>query len=85
MCQFTNGIVFSLYLLFLEASYKPLPILDIWYRDLYDTDTEDSIDDFCWDSIWANLKLVPNHQLIHYKMVHRMYLTPRKRYLMKLS
>ncbi len=84
----TKGIVSSLHLLFLEASYKTLPILDIWYRDLYGTDTEDSIDNICWDSIWANLKLGsknPNHQLIHYKMVHMMYLSPRKRYLMKLS
>lgn len=42
----------------------------------------------CWDSIWTNLKRVsknPNHQLIYFKMIHRMYLTSRKHHLMKIS
>lgn len=80
-------MVSLLYMLFLEASHKKLPIEDIWYRDINGAGSEDS-NNIGWDSIWANLKHVyknPNHQLIHFKMIHRMYLTPRKCHLMNIS
>jgi len=76
----TRGLVLSLYLLFLEASYKRLPVVDIWLWDIYGTDSVVRIEIY-WDSIWANLKHVsknPNHQLVHFKMIHRMFLSPRK-------
>uniref|UniRef100_A0A8C9ZF71 Reverse transcriptase zinc-binding domain-containing protein n=1 Tax=Sander lucioperca TaxID=283035 RepID=A0A8C9ZF71_SANLU len=40
--------------------------------------------EICWDTVWKNLYLNPDHQLIHFKCIHRMYLTPRKRHAMKL-
>lgn len=53
--------------------YKQLPILDVWYRDLYSTEIENNNEDMCWHSIWANVKLVSknlHHQLVHYCILH---------------
>ena len=41
-----------------------------------------------WDTVWENVfqsSKNPNHQLIHYKICHRTYLTPRKRHKMGLA
>lgn len=41
-----------------------------------------------WDTVWENIfqsSKNPNHQLIHYKICHRTYLTPRKRHMMGLA
>ena len=40
-----------------------------------------------WEVVWNNVfesSKNPNHQLIHYKICHRTYLTPRKRHLLGL-
>jgi len=41
-----------------------------------------------WEVVWNNVfgcSKNPNHQLIHYKICHRTYLTPRKRHLLGLA
>ena len=54
-----------------------------WEADIHlGTETID------WDAVWGNVfrsSKNPNHQLIHYKICHRTYLTPRKRHLMGLA
>ncbi len=40
------------------------------------------------DQVWGMFKLSsknPNHQIIHWKLLHRVYLTPMKRFYMNLS
>ncbi len=40
------------------------------------------------DQVWGMFKLSsknPNHQMIHWKLLHRVYLTPMKRFYMNLS
>ncbi len=78
-----QGTVSLIYKQLLECSYKTLKILAVWERELswlgYSPD---------WNTVWSNLCLTsknPSHILIHFKTVHKMYCTPYKRYLMKLS
>ncbi len=78
-----QGTVSLIYKQLLECSYKTLKILAVWERELswlgYSPD---------WNTVWSNLCLAsknPSHILIHFKTVHKMYCTPYKRYLMKLS
>jgi len=62
---------------------KPLPITSIWSRELYDFNL--SLD---WERVWSNLALTSKnlaHRLIHYKVIHRAYITPYKRFKMKLQ
>lgn len=79
----TRGMVSKLYK-FLSGPYKSLPVEGIWNRDLNEVNDRE----ICWDTVWKNLSGTsknPNHQLIHYKYVNRMYLTPRRRYAMKIA
>lgn len=78
----TRGLVSKLYKRLVESSCKPLAIHQIWERDL---DFSDGVID--WMRVWDNLEATsknPNHRLIHFNLIHRLYLTPRKRHLMKL-
>lgn len=78
----TRGMVSKLYK-FISGADKSLPVEGDWNRDL----TEVNDKDICWDTVWKNLSGVSkntNHQLIHYKYVHMMYLTPRRHYSMKM-
>lgn len=66
----------------LNSVCKPLYIDQTWSRDL-----GTSVEDVCWTTIWKNLDNTsknPNHKLIHFRFLHRTYLTPRKLHLMKL-
>uniref|UniRef100_A0A3Q3AUI9 Reverse transcriptase domain-containing protein n=1 Tax=Kryptolebias marmoratus TaxID=37003 RepID=A0A3Q3AUI9_KRYMA len=78
----TRGIVSKLYK-FISDPRARLPVENIWERDLsFMGDIE-----ICWDTVWENLHNTsknPDHQLIHFKFIHRMYLTPRKRHAMKI-
>lgn len=78
----TRGLVSKLYK-FISDPRTPLPAESVWSRDL----TLVGEVEICWDTIWKNLydtSKNPDHQLIHYKFIHRMYLTPRKLYAMKI-
>lgn len=77
----TKGLTSKIYAL-LNSGCKSLNIGYIWSRDLDITEK-----DICWTMVWNNLDHVsknPNHKLIHFKFLHRMYLTPRRLHLMKL-
>ncbi len=41
-----------------------------------------------WERVWSNLSLTSKnlaHRLIHFKVIHRAYITPYKRFKMKLQ
>ena len=79
----TRGTVSALYSKILQASYKPITIQTSWQND-YGFITSA----IAWDTVWKNIiqvKKNPNHQTIHLKIVHRIYLTPRLRHLIKLE
>ncbi len=62
---------------------KPLSIKTIWNRELSDLNL--SVD---WERVWSNLSLTSKnlaHRLIHFKVIHRAYITPYKRFKMKLQ
>uniref|UniRef100_A0A8C1LC25 Reverse transcriptase domain-containing protein n=1 Tax=Cyprinus carpio TaxID=7962 RepID=A0A8C1LC25_CYPCA len=72
-----------IYLFLLEHSYKPLSITTVWAKDL-----NEDVHVLFSDQIWGMFKLSsknPNHQMIHWKLLHRVYLTPMKRFHMNLS
>ncbi len=62
---------------------KPISIKTIWNRELSDLNL--SVD---WERVWSNLILTSKnlaHRLIHFKVIHRAYITPYKRFKMKLQ
>ncbi len=72
-----------IYLFLLEHSYKPLPITTVWAKDL-----NEDVHVLFSDQVWGMFKLSsknPNRQLIHWKLLHRVYLTPMKCFYMNLS
>lgn len=72
-----RGLVSKLYK-FISDPRTSLPVESLWDRDL----TSMGEEDICWDTIWENLHDTsknPDHQLIHFKFIHRLDLTPRKR------
>ena len=76
-----NGIVSDLYRFITKASYKPLSLVRLWKTDI---NTSQDLD---WGVIWSNISLSsrnPDHQMIHYRSIHRSYLTPRRLQQMKL-
>lgn len=78
----TRGMVSKLYK-FISDPRSSLPVENVWERDL----PFEGEEEICWDTIWENLHDTsknPDHQLIHFKFLHRMYLTPRKRHAMKI-
>ncbi len=67
----------------IDCITKPLSIKTIWNRELSDLNL--SID---WERVWSNLSLTSKnlaHRLIHFKVIHRAYITPYKRFKMKLQ
>ncbi len=78
-----RGLVSNLYTFLLESSCTPLAVHQAWARDL-----SLPSDEICWSTVWDNLDGTSknlSHKLIHFKLIHRMYLTPRGRHLMKLT
>ncbi len=72
-----------IYLFLLEHSYKPLSITTVWAKDL-----NEDVHVFLSDQVWGMFKLSsknPNHQIINWKLLHRVYLTPMKCFYMNLS
>ncbi len=62
---------------------KDIFIKTIWNRELSDLNL--SVD---WERVWSNLSLTSKnlaHRLIHFKVIHRAYITPYKRFKMKLQ
>ena len=67
----------------MAAVKKPLPVENLWSRELEGLNCHPN-----WGTIWSNLTRTSNnlsHQLIHYKVIHRAYATPYRRYIMKLQ
>ncbi len=67
----------------IDCITKPLSIKTIWNRELSDFNL--SVD---WERVWSNLSLTSKnlaHRLIHFKVIHRAYITPYKRFKMKLQ
>ncbi len=67
----------------IDCITKPLSIKTIWNREL--SDLNFSVD---WERVWFNLSLTSKnlaHRLIHFKVIHRAYITPYKRFKMKLQ
>lgn len=67
----------------IEHSSRALSVESIWNRELGELDL--CVD---WDSVWSNLSLTSKnlaHQLIHFKTIHRAYITPYRRFQMKLQ
>ncbi len=67
----------------IDCITKPLSIKTIWNRELSDLNL--SVD---WERVWSNLILTSKnlaHRLIHFKVIHRAYITPYKRFKMKLQ
>ncbi len=67
----------------IDCITKPCSIKTIWNRELSDLNL--SVD---WERVWSNLILTSKnlaHRLIHFKVIHRAYITPYKRFKMKLQ
>ncbi len=67
----------------IDCITKSLSIKTIWNRELSDLNL--SVD---WERVWSNLSLTSKnlaHRLIHFKVIHRAYITPYKRFKMKLQ
>ncbi len=66
----------------IDCITKPLSIKTIWNKELSDLNL--SVD---WERVWSNLSLTSKnlaHRLIHFKVIHRAYITPYKRFKMNL-
>lgn len=71
----TRGMVSKVYK-FISEPHVSLAVESVWSRDISFTGEEE----ICWVTVWENLQDTsknPNHQLIHFKFIHRMYLTPK--------
>ncbi len=79
-----SAICFLIYIYkIIDCITKPLSIKTIWNRELSDLNL--SVD---WERVWSNLSLTSKnlaHRLIHFKVIHRAYITPYKRFKMKLQ
>ncbi len=67
----------------IDCITKPLSIKTIWKGELSDLNL--SVD---WEKVWSNLSITSKnlaHHLIHFKVIHRAYITPYKRFKMKLQ
>ncbi len=71
-----------IYSFLLKQSYKPLSITTIWSKDISGNFTLFS--DQIWETITSSSKN-PNHQMIHWKLLHRLYLSPLKCFYMHVS
>ena len=73
----------SIYISLLKALHTPLGTCSVWSKDL-NLDEQTSSLNRTWGEILLSSKN-PDHQMIHWKFLHRYYLTPLKRYYMHLS
>lgn len=73
----------SIYSFLMKNLYKPLGVIAVWSKDL-GCELEDTFSDHTWETITMSSKN-PNHQMIHWKLAHRVYLTPLKRFHMRLA
>ncbi len=67
----------------IDCITKPISIKTIWNRELSDLNL--SVD---WERVWSNLSLTSKnlaHRLIHFKVIHRAFITPYKRFKIKLQ
>ncbi len=67
----------------IDCITKPLSIKTIWNRELSDLNL--AVD---WERVWSNLSLTSknlSHRLIHFKVIHRAYITPYKWFKLKLQ
>lgn len=79
---FPKGHVSLIYKDLFQRTSTPLPVTQAWNSEF---DTKQSIN---WVEVWGNISLAsrnPNHQMIHFNFIHKTYLTPQKRYKMKLT
>uniref|UniRef100_A0A3B1KHZ5 Reverse transcriptase domain-containing protein n=1 Tax=Astyanax mexicanus TaxID=7994 RepID=A0A3B1KHZ5_ASTMX len=79
----SRGCVARIYRSLIEASANPLTITTLWDKELATLGYTPE-----WDTIWSNLSLTSKnvaHQLIHFKLIHRAYLTPYRRFKMKIQ
>ncbi len=78
-----SAICSLIYNKIIDCITKPLSIKTIWNRELSDLNL--SVD---WERVWSNLSLTSKnlaHRFIHFKVIHRAYITPYKRFKMKLQ
>lgn len=73
----------KIYTFLIKASYKQLGLSAVWSKDLVLED-QDFFENSAWEIISLSSKN-PNHQIIHWKFLHRFYLTPLRRFHMHLS
>ncbi len=67
----------------IDCITKPISIKTIWNRELSDLNLSVG-----WERVWSNLSLTSKnlaHRLIHFKVIHRAYITPYKRFKIKLQ
>ena len=79
----SRGLVSHLYDLFIRFKNSSLGAVELWNRDLCTFRISAN-----WDVVWRNIFLSSknlSHQLIHFKLAHRIYITPCRAFLMKLS
>lgn len=74
----------SVSIIYMNLTYcnlKPLTVQSIWNKELGDLIID-------WDIVWTNINLTSKtlaHQVIHFNAIHRTYITPYKRFQMKLK
>ncbi len=76
-------LCFGHLLFLLQHSCRPLSIVAVWAGDL-----GEDVHVLFLDQVWGVFGLSsenPSHQIIHWKLLHRVYLTPMKRFYMNLS
>lgn len=81
ICLSTKDLISNLYTYIAKCVEKPLHVDALWSRDL--SITPSTIN---WTTVWAKTVLSsrnPNHQMIHYNFIHRLYTTPLKLFHMK--
>ena len=79
----TKGLVSALYTFMSKHAEKPLQVDSRWSHDLSIAPSSINL-----SIVWSKLDLSsrnPNHQMIHYNFIHRLYCTPHKLFLMKLN
>ena len=70
-----TGLASSLYTFLLESSYKRLALQNSWQKHFISFEI----------SVFTNIELAsknPNHQLIYFNVLNRIYLTPKKQHAM---
>lgn len=73
----------AIYSFIMKKLYKPLGVVAVWSKDL-EQELDDTFADWTWEIINMSSRN-PNHQMIHWKLAHRVYLTPLKRFYMRLT